>query len=65
MDLFRYLLLLFVCANTSRCLFVATLRSPVGEESPLSSLECDDVLCFCHFPIRCPGSGVLLDCINS
>ena len=31
MDLFRYLLFLFVFANT-RCLFVATLWSPVGEE---------------------------------
>ena len=31
MDLFRYLLFLFVFANT-RCLFVATLCSPVGEE---------------------------------
>ena len=19
---------------------------------------------FCHFPIRCPGSGVILDCID-
>ena len=31
MDLFRYLFFLFVFANT-RCLFVATLWSPVGEE---------------------------------
>ena len=31
MDLFRYLLFLFVFANI-RCLFVATLCSPVGEE---------------------------------
>ena len=23
------------------------------------------VLCFCHFPMRCPGSGVVLDCIES
>ena len=22
-------------------------------------------LCLCHFPIWCPGSGVLLDCIDS
>ena len=22
-------------------------------------------LCYCHFPIWCPGSGVLLDCIDS
>ena len=31
MDLFRYLLFLFVFANT-RCLFVATLCSPAGGE---------------------------------
>ena len=31
MDLFRYLLFLFVFAN-NRCLFLATLWSPVGEE---------------------------------
>ena len=31
MDFFRYLLFMFVFAN-SRCLFVATLWSPVGEE---------------------------------
>ena len=24
-----------------------------------------DVLCFCHFPMRCPGSGVVPDCIDS
>ena len=23
------------------------------------------VMCFGHFPIRCPGSGVELDCIDS
>ena len=22
-------------------------------------------LCFSHFPLRCPGSGVILDCIDS
>ena len=23
------------------------------------------LLCFCHFPMWCPGSGVVLDCIDS
>ena len=32
---------------------------------PLSFLVCDVLLCFCHFPIRSPGSGVVLDCIDS
>ena len=26
---------------------------------------CDVSLCFCHFPMWCPGSGVVLDCIDS
>ena len=26
---------------------------------------CDVKLCFCHFPMWYPGSGVVLDCINS
>ena len=38
MDPFRYLLFLFVFANT-RCLFVATLWSPVGEELALALLN--------------------------
>ena len=29
------------------------------------SLVCDVFLCFCHFPIWCLGSGVVLDCIDS
>ena len=47
------------------CLFFAALWSPAGEglTSWLSCMWCFRV--FCHFPIRCPGSGVVLDCINS
>ena len=26
---------------------------------------CDVFLCFCHFPIWCPGLGVVFDCIDS
>ena len=29
----------------------------------LSSVRCFVV--FCHFPVWCPGSGVVLDCIES
>ena len=63
-DLFRYLLFLFVFANT-RCLFVATLWSPVGEglSSLLSWMRC--CLMFLSLSLRCPGSVVVLDCINS
>ena len=38
MNLFRYLLYLFVFVNT-RCLFVATLWSPVGKEQTLALLN--------------------------
>ena len=26
---------------------------------------CDVLFLFCHFPVWCPGSGVVLDCIDS
>ena len=29
------------------------------------SLVCDVFLCFCRFPMWCPGSDVVLDCIDS
>ena len=53
-----FLLFVFAFAIVS-CLFLAALWSPVD------SLVCDVFLCFCHFPIRCPGSGVVLDCVDS
>ena len=37
----------------------------LGKDWPLGSLVCDVFLCFRHFPILCPGSGVVLDCIDS
>ena len=37
----------------------------LGKGWPLGSLVCDVFLCFCHFPMWCPGSGVVLDCIDS
>ena len=30
----------------------------------LGSLVCDVFLWFCHFPMRFPGSGVVLDCFD-
>ena len=35
-----------------------------GKGLPVGSLVCDVFLCFCHFPMWCPGSGVVLDCID-
>ena len=33
-------------------------------ERALCSLVCDVLLCLCHFPMWCPGSSVVLDCID-
>ena len=37
----------------------------LGKGRPLGSLVCYVLLCFCHFPMWCPGSSVVLDCIDS
>ena len=46
-------------------LFIAACGHLLGKGWPLGSLVCDVFLCFCHFPVWCPGSGVVLDCIDS
>ena len=35
------------------------------ERTGLLALLCKMFLCFCHFPMGCPGSGVVLDYIDS
>ena len=35
------------------------------EGADLLALVCDVLLCFCHFPVWYPGSGVVLDCLDS
>ena len=61
------LLFVFIFAILS-CLFITAMWSPVGK-GLTSWLSCVwSFLCFCHFPIFCPGSGMVqnvLDCINS
>ena len=50
------------------CFFVCWLKPcghMLGKGSFLGSLVCDILLCFCYFPMWCPGSGVVLDCIDS
>ena len=37
----------------------------LGKGGPLGSLVCYVLLCFCHFPTWCLGSGVVLNCIDS
>ena len=68
MDHFCYFCFVFVMLSRP---FTAALRSPARKEGwSLGSLVCDFLyacilLCFCHFVMRCPGSGVVLDCIDS
>ena len=62
--LFYYLCFVFVFV-TLFCLFLATLWSPTrnGLTSWLYCVWC--FLVFCHFPIWCPVSSVVLGCIDS
>ena len=60
--LFCYLCFVFVCVILS-CLFLACLWSPVGKE--LTALVYDVFLSLCHYPIWCPGFGVVPNCIDS
>ena len=43
---------------------LCSLLSP-AEKGLTSWLSCDVLLCICHFPIRCLGWGVELDCSDS
>ena len=47
------------------CLFIAALRSPAGKglTSWISCMRC--FLVFLSPSMLCPGSGVVLDCIDS
>ena len=51
---------MFVCDMLS-CLLLAALWSPAGKGLTYVMFSC----VFCHFPIWCPGSGVVLGCIDS
>ena len=46
------------------CLFIAALWSPAGK-GLLALLYVMFFLCFCHFPMWCPGSDVVQGCIDS
>ena len=51
----------------SRCLISSLQHCGhlLGKGWPLGSLVGDVFLCFCHFPMWCPGSGVVFDFIDS
>ena len=37
----------------------------LSKDCPFDSLECDVFLCYCNFPIWCPESGEVFDCMDS
>ena len=47
------------------CLVLQPCGHLLGKGWPLGASVCEVFMCFCHVPIRCPGSGVVLDCIDS
>ena len=51
-----------LCLSLPKCL--ANVLQPCGHQLgkgwSLNSPVYDVFMCFCHFPIRCPGSGVVL-----
>ena len=62
MDYFCYLCFVVVMLS---CLFIAALWSAAGKGLASWRLCVMFFVCFCHFPMWCPGSGVVLDCIDS
>ena len=63
---FLWILFCYLCfmSVVLSCLFIAALWSP-AEKANLLALVCNIFLCFLHFPMWCPGSGEILDCIDS
>ena len=57
-------MLFMSCVCHAFALFIAVVVT-CWERADLMALICDVQLCFCHFPMWYPGSGVLLDCIDS
>ena len=58
-----HVVIYFSCLS---CFLVCSLQPCghlLGKGLPLGSLVCDVFLCFCHFPMWCPGSDVVPDCI--
>ena len=65
MDHFSHLCFVFIFVILS-CLFLDALWSPVlGTSLTIGTLVCDVFLCFYHFRIQYPSTGVVLDCIDS
>ena len=61
-------ILYVICVSCRSCCSVCSLQPCdhlLWKSWSLGFLVCDVFLCFCHFPIWCPGSGVVFNCIDS
>ena len=59
---------IYVSFSSLMCCLVYSLQPYghlLGKDWPLVSLVCCGSLWLCHFPNWCPGSGMVLDCIDS
>ena len=57
-----------IYVSSLSCFLVCSLQPCghlLGKGWSLGSLVYYVLLCFCHFPMWCSGSGVVLDCIDS
>ena len=61
-DHFCYLWFVFVMFS---CLFIVAMWSPAWKELTSWFICMWCLLCFCQFPMKFSGSGVVLDCIDS
>ena len=61
-DPFGYLCFVSIMLS---CLSIQPCSHLLGKGWPLGSLVCDVFLCYSHFPMRCPGSSLVIDCIDS
>ena len=56
---------LFIIKKGHYSLIIITHPGPLlRKDWPIGSLVYDVYLSLCHFSIWCPGSGMVLDCIN-
>ena len=65
-ELLLWIILFMFCVCHALLSVIAALWSPAGQRANRLALLCVMFSgCFCHFPMWCPGSGVMLDCFNS
>ena len=65
MDHLCYVCIYVLCLSCFSASVHCCLMVTCWDRADLLALVCDVLLCFCHFPMWYPGSGVVLDCIDS